>query len=196
MCLGAFALSLFGCSQGDVAEPAPGCLDISALPSTPAISFRNDLMPIFGLGCIASSCHDQGAHKANLVLGDPSACGPMGTNCFDATAKWSYTFKTAPADREALATSILANLVNAASATNPALVRVVPQNPANSFLLDKVTGQQNSKQYPGTCTNLDTTRPGVCGSDMPQGTPGGLCAEQANRVTAIAQWIQQGAQNN
>jgi len=152
-------------------------------------------MPIFGLSCIASSCHDQSAKKANLILGDPSACGPMGTSCYDAAAKWSYTFKTPPP--ETLVQTVLDNLVtNGTSATNPALRRVVPQNPGDSFLVDKITGQQNSKQYPGQCTNLDPTRPGVCGSDMPQGITGGMCAEQSDRVQAIAMWIQQGAQNN
>jgi len=197
MCLGAFTLSLFGCSQGEVADPAAGCLDISALPSTPEVSFRNDLMPIFGLSCIASSCHDQSAKKANLILGDPSACGPMGTNCYDAAAKWSYTFQTNPADREALVATVLANLVNVASATIPGVPRVASGNAENSFLVDKVAGQQNSKQYPGPCTNQDPSRPaGACGSDMPLGTPKGFCGDSPNKVQAIAQWIQQGAKNN
>jgi hypothetical protein len=196
MCLGAFALSLFGCGNKTEEQGSTACLDIPSLPSTPAISFRGDLMPIFGLSCIASSCHDQTKHAANLVLGDPSACGPVGTSCYDQAAKWSYTFKTPPP--ETLVSAVLANLVNTPSVTNPAVPRVAPQNADNSFLVDKVAGVQNTKQYPGTCTNQDPSRPGVCGSDMPQGVVGGFCenAESAKKVQAIAQWVQQGAQNN
>jgi hypothetical protein len=197
MCLGALALNLFGCNSTDQSTDSGACLDIPSLPTTPEISFRNDLMPIFGLSCIASSCHDQSAKKANLILGDPSACGPMGTSCFDDAAKWKYTFKTQPQDREALVQTVLTNLVGTPSATNPAVQRIAPGNPAGSFLLDKVTGEQSTKQYPGPCTNQDPSRPaGPCGSDMPLGVTGGFCSDSSDKVQAIAMWIQQGAKNN
>jgi hypothetical protein len=161
------------------------------------ISFKNDLMPIFALSCIASSCHDQAKHAADLVLGDPSACGPLGTSCFDNAAKWKYTFKTTEAERAPLVAAVLANLVNVATKTNPSIGRVVPLQPGSSFLLDKVSDEQNNKQYPGVCTNQDTSRPaGPCGGAMPQGVPRGFCSDSPQKVEAIAMWIQQGAQNN
>ena len=77
ICAGLGSLSLAGCSSdksgnGDGSQPPTECVDLSQLPTTPTISFQNDLMPIFGLSCIASSCHDPSAHKANLSLGDRS----------------------------------------------------------------------------------------------------------------------------
>src|SRR4029079_18745867 len=55
---------------GSTVPPLPGCIDFSQLQTEPPISFKDDLMPIFGLSCIASACHDMNARKAGLVLGD------------------------------------------------------------------------------------------------------------------------------
>jgi hypothetical protein len=196
-CLGAFTLSVFGCSQGEVAPPAAECVDYTNLPAAP-VSFANDIMPIFGLSCIASSCHDQSAHKADLVLGDPSACGPQGTICFDESAKWKYTYKAGVTPD--LKQAVLDSLLAPTSKTAPGVRRVAPGQPENSFLLDKVTGQQNSKQYPAPCQNQDPVNsPGACGGDMPYRSPN-WCADgeqlSVQKVQAVAQWIEQGAQNN
>src|ERR1041384_731852 len=143
-CAGALAFNLAGCSQGDVAPPAAGCVDFSNLPTSPPVSLQQDLLPIFGLSCIASSCHDTSAKEAGLVLGDPRACGPPGSNCFDPTAKWKYKFP-GPID-PALLSQVATSLV-ASSMTVPGLQRITPGKPDQSFLIDKITGQENSKQY-------------------------------------------------
>lgn len=191
------AVNLLGCSSssGDGSPGTTGgCVDLSQLPTTPTISFVGDLMPIFGLSCIASSCHDTGAHKADLILGDPSACGKP--SCYDPTAKWKYSFPSPPPD--SLVTQVLTNLVNVASKTESAVMRVKPGDPANSFIMDKLLGQENSKTYSAPCQNQDTSKSTTpCGADMPLQSPS-LCSdpEDAAKVQAIAQWIQQGAQKN
>src|ERR1043165_4553366 len=118
VCVGLGSLGLVGCSSdngggGDGNPPPPAeCVDLNQLPTTPTISFKNDLMPIFGLSCIASSCHDTSAHKADLILGDPSACGKP--TCFDGSAKWKYTFPPGnPSD--ALVLQVAQNLVKAST---------------------------------------------------------------------------------
>jgi hypothetical protein len=205
ICVGLGSLGLWGCSSdkagADNGNPPPTeCVDISQLPTTPTISFRTDLMPIFGLSCIASSCHDPSAHKADLILGDPAACGPQGTSCYDPAAKWKYTFKQPLTDQ--LVGQVLGNLVNIPAKTVPTVARIKPGDPENSFLLDKITGKMNSKQYPGPCTNQDTTKSTTpCGTDMPLTSPGiNFCTDgdpiDAQKAMAIAQWIAQGAVNN
>lgn len=155
-------------------------------------------MPIFGLSCIQSSCHNKDVAKAGLVLGDPSACTNPTGNCYDANAKWKYTFPTPPpAD---LMTQVLTSLVNAPSKTIASVVRVKPTDPANSFLMDKLLGTQNDKfGSSGSCQNQDTSKSTLpCGATMPLDSPS-LCDQAAGdpaKVQAIAQWIQQGAQNN
>jgi hypothetical protein len=163
-------------------------VDFSQLPTTPAMSFKDDMMPIFGLGCaVSSSCHDKSGHKANLILGDGSTGGK-----FDASAKWNWVFPT-PLD-PALIAQVAGNLVMP-STTIPTLKRVDPGKPDESFLLDKVSAQENTKGLTG-CTPQDpNATQGPCGDDMPFNSPGGLCANptDANKVQAIAMWIQQGA---
>lgn len=150
-------------------------------------------MPIFGLSCIASSCHSVDAHKADLILGDPSAC-PTG-NCYDPNAPWKYKFPTPPP--ETLVSQVLTNLVNAPSKTIASVPRVAPGNPGGSFLMDKLLAQENTKYgTSGQCQNQDTTKStDPCGTDMPLQSPS-LCSDDPTKLQAIAQWIQQGAQNN
>lgn len=178
--------------SGNMGVTPPGCADFSGLPTTPPVSFEHDLMPIFGLSCIASSCHDRSAKKAGLVLGDPSACGPPGTSCYDPAAKWKYKFP-GPIDPNLL-NEVFSNLV-ASSMTVPGLQRVTPGNPGQSFLIDKISGLENSKQYPVPCQSQDPTRPGACGSDMPLNSPS-LCQDSPDKVRAIATWINQGVLMN
>jgi hypothetical protein len=195
-CLALFGAVTFGCSSTDQTQDGPGpCVDLNQLPTTPTISFKNDLMPIFGLSCIASSCHDTSAHKADLILGDPSACGKP--TCFDGSAKWKYTFPPGnPSD--ALVLQVAQNLVKA-STTIPSVMRVTPNQPENSFLMDKLLGLETSKPYVPQCKNQDPSKsPNQCGGTMPLDSPS-LCdpvAGDPTKVQAIAMWIQQGAQNN
>ena len=75
------------------------------------------------------------------------------------------------------------NLINTKAQVS-SLSYVVPGDPAQSFLMHKVDGDQ--------CTLKDTCTGGKCGDSMPQG--GGLMSV-ANR-DAIRRWIAQGAPNN
>jgi len=190
------AAALLACSSSDNSDggpPSQGCGDLSAVPAPAApISFKNDLMPIFGLSCIASSCHDKNAAKAGLVLGDLTACtNPMG--CFDSSAKWGYTF-SGPLD-PALLSQVYGNLYNVASKTAPAVLRVKPGDPQNSFLMDKISNTQDSKGL--TCQNTSpTTGGGPCGTFMPQSAGADLCDDSPAKGIAIAQWILAGAPNN
>jgi hypothetical protein len=75
--------------------------------------------------------------------------------------------------------------------------RVVPGDPANSFLMLKLADQQNSKGY--TCMNTDPsheTNPGPCGVSMPQNQDPYCGGTYRPRFDAIAAWIAQGAPNN
>lgn len=194
-------------SDGKMGEPSEtggatriGCPNWPPDPATAPVSFRNDVMPIFALSCIASSCHSLTPKKADLVLGDPSACSSTyATTCYDPNAKWKYSFP-GPVP-ETLVATVLSNLVNVPSKIVSSVMRVAPGDPAHSFLLDTVMGTENSKPYSNQCTNTNpevTASP--CGTDMPLGQPGGFCVDgdplSAQRVEAIARWIQQGAQNN
>ncbi len=68
-----------------------------------------------------------------------------------------------------------ASIVNVSSVEMPNLFRVAPGDPDNSYLVWKIEG-----------------RPEIVGDRMPRGRPP-LAAEQ---ITAIRQWIADGAQDN
>jgi hypothetical protein len=67
------------------------------------------------------------------------------------------------------------NLVNRPSTGRAGAVRVIPNDPDGSYLIQKIEGA-----------------PGIAGDRMPQGGPY-LTAAQ---ISVIRQWIAQGAQNN
>jgi hypothetical protein len=194
---GAGGRSSFGNGGSTGGGAVPGCVDFSTLPTAP-ISFRRDVMPIFGLSCIASSCHDSNARKADLVLGDPSACGPAGTVCYDPTARWYYTYRAGvPPD---LLTAVYSGLVNVPSKIVPAVNLVTPGDPSSSFLLDTLIGTQNTSWYSSQCRSTEPSLPGApCGPDMPLGSPNwceGGDQLSVEKVQALAMWIQQGAPMN
>jgi hypothetical protein len=180
------------------AGAVPSCVDFSTLPATPVVSFKDDVMPIFGLSCIASSCHDSFAHKADLVLGDFSACGPVGTVCYDPNAKWKFVYKAGLSPE--LLTAVYTGLVNKPSKIVSAVNLVTPGDPSSSFLLDTVMGTQNTSWYTPQCQRTDPSTPGgPCGPDMPLGSLSWCEDGQAlssQNVQALATWIQQGAPMN
>jgi hypothetical protein len=172
--------------------------DYSKLPAGAAVSLKNDLMPIFGLACVASGCHGDSDKKAGLYLGKKCA--------FDAAAKWRCTFPTAPGatptDPQPLTDDIVAQVfasLTAQSTTAPAIKRADPTKPESSFILDKTSNTQSAKGL--QCTNQDPSHSATgapCGDYMPAtGDP--LCTSGPTgqaRFDAIAQWIKNGAQNN
>lgn len=187
-------------------------IDYASYAAAPAVSFRTDVLPIFGFQCTQSSCHQPGAHKAGLILG--YRCD------YDKDAKWSCKFPTTPTYIEGSATDID---VTAAQPLDPATVatvrtnllapantvnggatpRVVPLHPEKSFLVQKLADTESMQGY--TCTNQDpSSSPNAPGSNMPApcGTYMPLNGERfcqgsyRTRFDAIAAWIAQGALDN
>jgi hypothetical protein len=196
------ALAVAGCSD-DVRQSAPDsdggasnpvCSgDYSDIPAT-GISLEHDLMPIFGQSCTYSECHDPAAKKAGLMLGDPSAFGPGRSSCYDPSAKWGCSIPE-PIDQNLLKSVRDSLLAPSMTVVTPAVPRVTPFDPTKSFLLDKVTGNQNKRGY-ATCQNQDPSRSqGACGDAMPLSGPS-LCEDEPARVMAIAAWIRDGAEQN
>jgi hypothetical protein len=72
------------------------------------------------------------------------------------------------------------NIVNVASIEQPSLLRIKPNDPANSYLVQKIEGA-----------------PGISGSRMPQGcgSAGNPCLDQAT-IDMVKAWVSQGALNN
>jgi hypothetical protein len=164
------------------------------------MSFRNDLLPLFGLSCVVSDCHSPRDHKAGITLGNKCA--------FDANAKWKCTFpaapdpsgdtsKPAPNDDATIALIYKDLLDPATTVIGAATKRVVPGDPANSFFLLKLANQQNAKGY--TCMNQDPSHesnPPPCGVSMPQNQDLYCDGTYRARFNAVAYWIAQGAKNN
>lgn len=166
------------------------------------ISFQNDLLPMFGLSCILSDCHNsaENAPRAGLQLGHK--CD------YNATAKWKCVFPTTVTDPS--------NLISASSPDDPAtvmavyqslmapsttvngggMVRVKPGDPANSFLMLKLAGTENMHGL--MCTNQDPSHGtgAACGDPMPLGGTQWCDGSDRPKFDAIAQWIANGAMMN
>ncbi len=177
-----------------------GCTRLSdpLMGTGPAVSFRNDILPIFGLSCVTSDCHNPRDAKAGLNLGYKCL--------YDANAKWKCTFPAdanpdptvAQRDDEATVAAVYESLLGlSVTITSPRFFRVKPVDPENSFLVLKLADQQNSRGY--TCANADPsheTNPPPCGVSMPQGGDPLCSGANRARFDAIVAWIAQGAPNN
>jgi hypothetical protein len=172
-------------------------LNFATLPANAPVSFKDDLMPIFGLHCAGDSCHTAPVNKGGLNLGPK--CD------FNETAKWRCVFPTAPNPTSGSAPltqadidAAYASLMEAAKTVNGGTVkRVNPGSPETSFVIHKASGTQDQKGH--ACTNQDPMAGvGPCGNGMPPlGDP--LCRTGqtgGSKYTAIAQWIKNGAQKN
>jgi hypothetical protein len=171
-------------------------------PNAAQVSFTNDILPMFGLSCVTSDCH-------NSADSQPRAGLPLGHKCaYDMAAKWKCTFPAAPADPNDLASMPAPNdaatvmaiyqALMMPSKTAPAMARVKPGDPSNSFLMLKLANLQNSRML--TCMNQDSSHemnPGPCGVNMPQGADP-WCDSMSSRpkMDAIGQWIANGAPMN
>lgn len=130
--------------------------------STP-VSFAADVLPIFQRSCaLSASCH-----------GDPGA-GPL----------QPYLGSSGGVD----AATLTALIVGVKSAEDPAMDLVAPKDPANSFLMHKMDGDQCALGQACAGTNYSTQYPD-CGSAMPYLSP---VLPVATRDTVRA-WIMQGA---
>jgi hypothetical protein len=167
-------------------------------PAMP-ISFTTDILPMFGLSCVTSDCHNSNetAPRAGLQLGYKCA--------YDATAKWKCTFPTAvpsdptqPApDGPATVMAVYQSLMAPSTTAQGAMARVKPGDPYNSFLMLKLADQENSRGL--SCMNQDAsheTNPGPCGVNMPQGADPWCDGDTRSKFDAIGQWIANGAPMN
>lgn len=197
------AISLAGCGDEDPkppgaangdgsTAPAPaGCdVDFRDLASAPAVSFRNDIMHMFGLSCTQAACHGTGATQpqAELLLGPP--CGS-----FD-SATMQCSFATTPLTDD-LVTQVWTNLVGVAAVTvnSPIVLRVAPGDPMGSFLIHKTAGTHENQGY--MCTPQVTTVDTPCGNAMPPlGQPLCLLPNGQTRFDKLAKWILDDAQND
>ncbi|HVW30484.1 MAG TPA: hypothetical protein VHC69_34240 [Polyangiaceae bacterium] len=162
------------------------------------VSFRNDVLPIFGLSCVTSDCHSPQDQKAGLNLGHK--CG------YDANAKWKCTFPSQPnadptqpqPDDEQTVADVYASLLAPSSTVkSPTVYRVKPGDPENSFLVLSLANQQNSRGY--ACVDQDPsheTDPLPCGASMPQGSDPFCAGASQPKFATIVAWIAQGAPNN
>jgi hypothetical protein len=173
-------------------------IDYSAYAAMPAVSFRQDILPIAGFACTLSSCHSPRNPKAGLNLGNRCA--------FDTSSKWKCTFPPAPQDPndltkpapddESTVAAVYASITAPSTTVNGgAVMRVKPGDPANSFLVLKLADQQNSRGF--MCTNQDPAS-GVspCGTSMPLDQDLFCEGSYRARFDAIAAWVAQGAKNN
>jgi hypothetical protein len=170
--------------------------------SQPPVSFKNDVMPIFGMSCVVSDCHNPHDGKAGLHLGPKCLYDVPTKKCNYPTAPngdasdWSMP-QPLTDDLRNQAYNDLMGMSD--TVTSPSVPRVKPMDPAGSFLMNKLDDTENMKGY--TCTNADpsheTSPAPACGVAMPQNQMM-LCATASARVKfdAIAAWIVQGAMNN
>lgn len=194
-----------GGSAGAGGAPMADCdhIDFASYAKAPPVSFRSDVMPIFGFQCTLSSCHRPADHKAGLVLG--YRCAP------DMSAKFGCRFPTAPTyiegstsidatkeqplDEATVAMVRMSLLSPAETVNGKTVARVAPMHPEASFILQKVAGTQNKQGY--TCTNQDPRySQDPCGILMPLGGEPMCQGSYRPRFDALAAWIAQGAPDN
>lgn len=158
-----------------------GCnTDYSRLAGGDPVSLQDDLMPVFGLSCTQSQCHNDQHRKAQLYLGprcqfEDGACQFIDT-------------PLTQADLDEVHQNLLAE-----STTVAGVQRVDPGNADGSFLLQKLAGIHNDQGHACTPQDANATE---CGDEMP---PGQALCDQRNgqdRFDLFVRWVLQGAQNN
>lgn len=107
------SLTLFGCSTSDAPQCTQYVVPASLDLTTPVVSLRNDVIPIFAASCGFTSCHGaKTAGNNGLYLGSQTGAPEV------------------PAIRTNL-------LVNADVVSTPI---VTPGDPTNSYILHKIDG--------------------------------------------------------
>jgi hypothetical protein len=167
-----------GISPSEAAPQGSNCVSLFADglgidAGAPAVSFRRDLMPLFGERCTFGGCHDGRETTGQLRLGDPCVYDPLRGVCA------LEPDSTSPE----VARLIHANLLSPSNAA-PALKRAEPYRLDLSFMLFKLSGCQNAFPERTGCTR--------CGDLMPPADP--LRASAPEVFTTIARWIEQGAE--
>jgi hypothetical protein len=140
----AIALGGTGCGGDDTSEDGGGCFDYSSFDgTTPAVSLRTDVVPIFQVSCsFGATCHGAMTGSAGFTY-----LGPTGV---------------APTDAELAA--IIAQNVGVNPTRNAGMPRITANDPARSFLMHKMDNTL-------TCGDLACAGDNSCGVAMPQGQP-------------------------
>ncbi len=144
------------------------CRDYSGFDgTTPAVSFKTDVLPVFQRSCgVSTQCHGD----ASVPFQDRPFFGPNKNT-------------TATADDIA---KIIAGSVGVPSALETSMPIITAGDPEHSFLMYKMDGEV-------LCGKLDCASTDACGGIMPQGATEPLATAER---TAIRRWIAQGAANN
>jgi hypothetical protein len=194
--------------DGALPSSPPPCsdIDLAAIQANPGptVSFKNDIMPIFGLSCTASDCHKDPDRKAGLYLGVRCKYDPATKVCsFPAVPDTSGTSTNPPAPlTDQVLADVYASLLEPAkTVTTGDVMRVAPGSLSRSFLIDSLMGTTNDRGY--TCTNQDPSHeanPQPCGDSMPLNNPPECSAAGSTpprlSFLLIARWIAEGAPNN
>ena len=113
--------------------------------TTPTVSFRADVLPIFQASCAKTNCHafpgDPQHFNLYLGLADANDAGPEGSST------------------PGTASAIVGELVGVDSSLLASMPRVTASDPSQSFLMHKVDGDQ--------CLFDTKCDQGDCGSQMP-----------------------------
>ncbi len=153
------------CTPG-VTPPYISCADLT----TPTVSFARDIAPVFNQSCAigGGTCH-----------GDP--------NVNAMTTGQVYLGNAAGG---ADAGQVLMGLVGQPSAEDPQMNEVTAGDPARSFLMHKLDGDQCV--YAAACNATNNPIFNNCGLQQPYNSG---VLDQATRDT-MRRWIAQGARNN
>ena len=141
------------------------------------VSLRRDLMPMFYGSCTERACHDSTEPKAQLCLGAEDNCDGD-ADCLDLDA-----------------TRLHHAIVDIDSRTTPRMSIVTSGDPANSFMLWKMSGCQAG-------ADLDcNAEPGAlgdepCGDPMPRGAAHVDACNGELEFLILARWIAEGAADN
>ena len=157
------------CTAGQT-TPYKSCADLT----TPTVSFKSDIQPIFNMSCAiaGSTCH-----------GDPSLQKMESTT--------GQVWLGLPADAGAPDTSaVLMGIVGVKSPENPQMDIVAAGDPDNSYMMHKL--DYDECQYASTCNATSNQLFVNCGLGMPYNS--GIL--DAPTRDTIRRWIKQGAKDN
>lgn len=169
MVIAAVSLGLFGCGSETDTSSSGGatCFDYAGFDgTTPMVSFKTDVLPIFRNSCGVggATCHgDPAASQGKLYLGPQNS---------------------APEPTQAEIDDIVASIVGSAAVAAPSMKVIVASDASASFLMHKMDGTLKCSAV--TCGGSG------CGQAMPTG---GALLAQADR-DKVRRWIMQGATSN
>ncbi len=160
------------CNAPNTSSPTPPyvpCLTGSALQS-PSVSFASDIQPIFNQSCAIAggTCHGS-------ATTDPKTTGQIYLGSQDGGVA---------------ASDVLPKIVDQPSPENPGMDTIKAGDPANSYLMHKLDGDQC--QYATACAGTKIPLFANCGIQMPFNS-GVLDQDSRDK---IRRWIAQGAKAN